>query len=288
MSSSDRALEEDFEPALLPVLDAVEHGHEVAHDAVAVLDGERGDIFDRVAEHAARRGVHTLDRAEQPTQDVARMNGVLEQRAAARLGPFGSPTRVAGDDPAGGPELVVAQRVGHRRARLRCLDHRAQPPDERMEPRLEPDLHREPRVPHDAHDVAHDVEGGSERLLREARLAGVRDRGDVVAVEPGRRDVDDRIDLGVVDHREAIIAGVLDAAQDLDDACNSGGIRIGGRGHSHEPVVRQESQRRRVRLRDRAAADDAEPERIAHEVGEKLGAVSDWPCNASNGSRRSP
>ena len=61
------------------------------------------------------------------------MDRVLEQRAATGFGPIRSPARVPGDDPARRPELVVAQRVRHRRARLAGLDHLPQSPDQRVE-----------------------------------------------------------------------------------------------------------------------------------------------------------
>ena len=67
------------------------------------------------------------------------------------------------------------------------------------------------------------------------------------------------------------------AAEDLHDALDAGGIGIGRGGHAHEPVVGEEPQRGRVRLRDRAAADQAEPQRLPGSLTaarEKLGAAS--------------
>ena len=76
------------------------------------------------------------------------------------------------------------------------------------------------------------------------------------------------------------------------DALDAGQVGIRRGGDAHEPVVGEEAQRGRVRLRDRAAPDQTEPQRLpglgAHGVREKLGAASDSPCNASSGSRRSP
>ena len=129
---------------------------------------------------------------------------------------------------------------------------------------------------------------GRQRLLGEARLARARDRGHVVAVEARGRDVHDRVDLVVFDHRVPVGAGVLDAAEDLRDPVDALGIGIGRRGDPHEPVVGEEPQRRRVRLRDRAAPDQPEPQRLTHELREKLGAAFDGPCSASIGSWRSP
>src|SRR3954468_8935341 len=45
------ALEEHLESSLLTTTHTVEHGDEVAHHAVAVLDRERSYVLDGVAEH---------------------------------------------------------------------------------------------------------------------------------------------------------------------------------------------------------------------------------------------
>ena len=137
----------------------------------------------------------------------------------------------------------------------------------------------------------HDVERGRERLLGEARLARGRDRGDVVAVEAGRRDVHDRVDVGVVDHRVPVGAGVLDRRRGSARPAR----RPSGSGSAAASTRTRPSS---VRKRSAAACACAiephptSPSRSGsrHGVREprKLGAASDSPCSASIGSRRSP
>ncbi len=111
---------------------------------------------------------------------------------------------------------------------------------------------------------------------------------DVVAVEARRRDVHHRVDVGVPDDLHSVGAGVLDRPVDARDPLDAGRIRVGRRNDAHQPVVGEEAQRRRVRLRDRPAADDSEPKWVAHAFRENDGASLDSPCSASIGSRRSP
>ena len=69
---------------------------------------------------------------------------------------------------------------------------------------------------------------------------------------------------GFVDHLVTVGAAVLDIADDGHEAIDAARVGIGRRDAAHEAVVGEEPDRDGVRLRDRAAADHAEPQRLAH------------------------
>jgi hypothetical protein len=252
------SLEEHLEPSFLTPLYAVEHRDEIADHTARVLDGERGRVLHRVAEHMAFQRVDPLGRAEEPRQHVATMDRVLEQRATAGLREIAAPARMAGNDITRRPVLVVAQGVAHRRAELTALDDGAQPVDDRVEPRLEPDLRRDARSRDRRVQLAHDRKGGRERLLGEERLARGRNGEHVLTMEPRRRDEHDRVDVGVGDHIVTVRAPALDAARDARDPFDGVGIGVGRGDERGDAVNGQQPDRSRVRGADHPAADEAE------------------------------
>ena len=132
--------EEDLEAALLTAHDAVEHRGDGPDHPAVVLDLGDGDVLHAKAEERAGAGGDGGRRAEEVDEEVAPVDGVLEQSTASRLTRIGAPRRVPVHDRPGGPELVLAKHVAEWCAELPAPDQLGQPDEHGVEPRMEADL----------------------------------------------------------------------------------------------------------------------------------------------------
>ena len=205
---------------------------------------------------------------------------MLEQRPATGLGRLRSPRRVTGHHVGRRPELVVADHVAHRLSVAPVGHHVVQEPEDRVEPRLEAHLGRDPRPLDEVDDLGDHGECGRERLLGEEGLTRLAHGGDQVPVEPRGRDHRDRVDVGIRDQVAAVGVAPRQRARDLLDLVDARGIRIGG---SHEldlALLGEPPERRRVGPGDRSATDDAHPKCHRATLGRRSGVGHRLPAPA--------
>ena len=235
----------------------VEDREQRPDDAGLVLDGARSGVLDVVAEHLARARVHASRSAEQPGQDVGAVDGVLEERAAARTCAIGAPRAVSGHDVARRPVLVVPQDVAHRASELAAEHDGSQLVDHRVKSRVEPDLRGGPGTGDERAHLADGREVGRERLLAQQGLS-CGERG-AHEIEMGRRRGDDghRVDFGIVDHRARIRTDRFERADALRGAHGIFG-EVGGRHRTDLAVLGEQPECVGVALSDHAAADEAD------------------------------